>query len=350
MSDHVFICYSRKDEDFVIKLATNLKRQGVPVWLDQWDIPSGTNWPRAIDRALSDCASLLVILSHTSVESDDVQSEWYAALDEKKIVVPILYQPCRIPFRLKPIQHVDFTARSPDDETSLKQVLRALGRARSTPAMSGAQSEPEKNTASYWLSKSTDFGNQGEYDEVITAAEKAIALDPQNVIAWNNKAIALDRLERYDESLKASEKAIALNPNYASAWNTKGNALKDQGKNDEAILAYDKAIKLDPKYAFAWNNKGNALHNQGKYDEAIRAYNRAIEIDPQQAAIWANKGNSLEGMSKHDEALQAHNKSIQLDPKFAQAWIGKSIALKRLGRDTEASTAFVKAKELGYAG
>ena len=34
MGNHVFICYARKDSEFVLELATNLKKQGVPVWLD----------------------------------------------------------------------------------------------------------------------------------------------------------------------------------------------------------------------------------------------------------------------------------------------------------------------------
>jgi hypothetical protein len=40
MGDRVFICYDREDEEFVLKLAASLKNRGVPVWLDQWDIPS----------------------------------------------------------------------------------------------------------------------------------------------------------------------------------------------------------------------------------------------------------------------------------------------------------------------
>lgn len=41
MSDHVFICYARKDEQFVLELATHLKQRGVPVWVDQWEIVPG---------------------------------------------------------------------------------------------------------------------------------------------------------------------------------------------------------------------------------------------------------------------------------------------------------------------
>jgi hypothetical protein len=148
MNDHVFICYSRKDEYFALEFATNLKRHGVPTWLDKWDIPSGVNWPRAIQKALDDCAKLLVILSPSSVDSDEVQAEWYEALDRKKIVIPILYQPCRIPFRLKPIHYIDFTAYSSNDEKPFELVLRALG--KSTSTISTAQGEHEQEKTPDW--------------------------------------------------------------------------------------------------------------------------------------------------------------------------------------------------------
>jgi hypothetical protein len=126
MNDRVFICYSRKDENFALKLAKNLKRKGIPVWLDQWDIPSGSNWNRTIETTLKECAKLLLILSPSSVESDEVQCEWLSVLGEGKTIVPILYQPCRIPVRLKSIQYIDFTSRSPDDKEALEQISKAL--------------------------------------------------------------------------------------------------------------------------------------------------------------------------------------------------------------------------------
>ena len=59
MSDHVFICYAREDEAFVLQLGENLKGRGVPVWLDQWDIPPGSDWDRSIDDAIYDCAKFV---------------------------------------------------------------------------------------------------------------------------------------------------------------------------------------------------------------------------------------------------------------------------------------------------
>ena len=126
IKDHIFICYSRNDENFVLKLAKNLKRKGIPVWLDQWDIPYGADWNRTIDETLKECTRLLLILSPSSVGSDDVQGEWLSALDEGKAIVPILYQSCRIPVRLKSIQYIDFTSRSPDDKKAIEQIIKAL--------------------------------------------------------------------------------------------------------------------------------------------------------------------------------------------------------------------------------
>ncbi len=88
MGNHIFICYAREDTDFVLKLAANLKDRGVPIWLDQWDIPPGARWNRAIDNALYECAQLLIVLSPAAVASEEVEGEWCTALDEGKPIVP----------------------------------------------------------------------------------------------------------------------------------------------------------------------------------------------------------------------------------------------------------------------
>jgi formylglycine-generating enzyme required for sulfatase activity len=127
MGDHVFICHARQDQDFVLKLAANLKERGVRVWLDQWDIPASADWDLTIDNALYDCAQFLIVLSPAAIASREVRGELRTALDENKPIVPVLYQTCRTPRQLRLIQHVDFTARGPDDGAALGKVLDALG-------------------------------------------------------------------------------------------------------------------------------------------------------------------------------------------------------------------------------
>ena len=243
MGDNVFICYSRKDEGFALKLATNLKSQGVPIWLDQWDIPTGANWDRTIEKALDESNRLLLILSPSSTNSDEVQCEWREALDDKKVVVLILYQPCEIPYRLNTIQYIDFTSRSPDDEEAIGQILNALGKAR--PTLKKIVEKPEK----------TPERHQNPHIKIIAIAVLAILVVA--AVLWFPRGLS------YNDS---------------RTLNQKGNTLFDQKKYDEAIQAYDEAIRLDPNDAQPWQNKGIALARLNKYDEANVAKAKAKEL------------------------------------------------------------------------
>ena len=52
--------------------------------------------------------------------------ELHTAFDDEKLVVPVLYQACKIPRELKMIQCFDFTSVSLDDEEKMGQLLRDL--------------------------------------------------------------------------------------------------------------------------------------------------------------------------------------------------------------------------------
>lgn len=147
MSDRIFICYAREDESFVLPLATILKDRGVPVWLDQWDIPATANYNRSIDKAIRDCAKFIVVLSQHSVESTEVEGEWLMALDEKKPILPVLRSPCQVPRQLRAIHRVDFSSKAVNDENSLRQLLRALANPAEPPAqVTVGESEAQKDS------------------------------------------------------------------------------------------------------------------------------------------------------------------------------------------------------------
>lgn len=89
---YVFICYSHRDQDFVLALARQLQQRGVVVWVDQGDIDPGVDWNDAIDAALRGCTHLLVVLAPAFIDSLEAKADLRLALDEKKTIVPVLYQ------------------------------------------------------------------------------------------------------------------------------------------------------------------------------------------------------------------------------------------------------------------
>src|SRR5262245_46531498 len=105
-----FFSYAREDATFVLRVATELRAAGANLWLDPLDILAGQRWDRAIEDALKSCQGMIAVLSPESIASNNVMDEVSYALEESKLVVPILLRPCVIPFRLRRVQYTDFTA------------------------------------------------------------------------------------------------------------------------------------------------------------------------------------------------------------------------------------------------
>jgi hypothetical protein len=132
----IFISYSRKDIDFVRKLAGDLEKAGYDVWWDLTDLRGGDDWPRVIPSAIESSAFFLVVLSPNSAVSDWVEKEYTLALDLRKKIIPIMYQRSSIPFSLNTINYVNFTSGEYAD--NFKSLLNALGYTGQSPAIESA--------------------------------------------------------------------------------------------------------------------------------------------------------------------------------------------------------------------
>jgi hypothetical protein len=145
-TDRVFISYAREDEAFVLRLTSALKGRGIPIWLDQWDIPPGADWDRTIDRALRESGKVIAVLSPEAVASPQVRAEIQSAVNEKKAVFPVLYKNCEMPRIVALYQRCDFRD-SRNFEPELARLAEALG--------AGAKLEP---SPPFWRTFVTPYG------------------------------------------------------------------------------------------------------------------------------------------------------------------------------------------------
>jgi hypothetical protein len=104
----VFISYSRKDEPFVRRIATDLDGYGVSVWLDVDEIPAGMKWSAAIQEGLITCDAMIIVISPDSMASRNVEDEWQYYLDRAKPLIPVRRAPADIHFQLNRLQYIDF--------------------------------------------------------------------------------------------------------------------------------------------------------------------------------------------------------------------------------------------------
>jgi hypothetical protein len=109
MATNIFFSYSRVNSNFTLQLATKLSEAGENVWLDQFNIEAGEKWDNEIQKGLEEATTLVVILSASSVKSENVMDEVSYAIGKGKKVIPVLIEECEIPFRLRRFQYCNFT-------------------------------------------------------------------------------------------------------------------------------------------------------------------------------------------------------------------------------------------------
>jgi formylglycine-generating enzyme required for sulfatase activity len=121
----VFISYSRKDLDFVERLAEDLKAAGLEVWYDLSGLDGGTRWGREIQNAIQQSQGFIIVLSPNSVESDWVEKEFMYAYHLKRKIVPLLYQPCEPPIWFINLHFID--VQETNYQRHFPVILKALG-------------------------------------------------------------------------------------------------------------------------------------------------------------------------------------------------------------------------------
>ena len=119
----VFISYARKDGVATAQqLRDVLCAHGLDVWLDTDRIEGGRSWSRELEDALNRCHILIAILSEGSSVSDICRAEQTWALEEGKLVIPVLATPkAPRPIYLRTLQY----RKVPEQEQELLRDLRA---------------------------------------------------------------------------------------------------------------------------------------------------------------------------------------------------------------------------------
>lgn len=115
----VFVSYSRKDKDFVRKLADAFASQNRNAWIDWKDIPLTAEWQKEILTNIEAAENLVFVISPDSVASLNCKREIGHALAYNKRILPIFFRPVAddaIPEDLGKFQRIEFSVADNFDE------------------------------------------------------------------------------------------------------------------------------------------------------------------------------------------------------------------------------------------
>jgi len=127
-SKTAFFSYAHEDKDFAGRIENELRKAGIKVWWDRWEIKAGDSLIQKIFvEGLSKCDIFLILLSSASVRSKWVREELDSAMIRKiegvTRIIPLIKEKCEIPPPLRALLWVDL---SEDFDAGIRRVIKSI--------------------------------------------------------------------------------------------------------------------------------------------------------------------------------------------------------------------------------
>jgi tetratricopeptide (TPR) repeat protein len=180
----------------------------------------------------------------------------------------------------------------------------------------------DPNNVSIYLSLARAQMYTNQYEEALKNAQNALVKNNDNPLGHTLKAWALDYLESYTEAEAAIKEALALDPENAFAHAVYAEILMDKalvgqgdlGVIDQAAEESRKATSLDSGLLEARRARGYVLWKTGNFAEAIEEYKAAVAINDKIANLHLALGFNYHALGEYDQAVQSFLQAYALNP------------------------------------
>jgi tetratricopeptide (TPR) repeat protein len=248
-----------------------------------------------------------------------------------------------------------------------------------------AVTERGRNPAALeWLRKSADSLEREDWAGAASSATAAASVDPLCDDAFVVRGIALYKQNLLDPAMADCDKAITVNPENLLAYNCKGLVYAQKGQAEKSQQELDRAIRKyggpggtgsivrkanvdddrklfqaacgagliaacesyrsltgaypPPRRAKRKAPSGEDRESARKTDwnAVIVTASQAIRRDVSNATAYAARAEAYANTGRVREAYEDSNKAVQIAPEFGQAYSVRAFALELMGKPAEA--------------
>jgi len=184
----------------------------------------------------------------------------------------------------------------------------------------------------------------------VSAADRALAVDPHSADAWLTKGMVDRLVDPTDDApaLRSFQQAVMIDSTLAKAWQQLGGVHLGLGQLDAAMVAWRRAVAADATYTegLAFMALGHYWRRQ--YDSASHWADSAIALDP--SFLLARQAQGYVAVERGDfaraTAAFAAAERISTDVEVVHALAGQSLAAARAGRRREGLVLLDRAESL----
>ncbi len=166
---------------------------------------------------------------------------------------------------------------------------------------------------------------------------------------WSDQGFALALRGRNDEAVECFERALEVEPDNLIALNARARLLIEEGRPSEALSFLERACEIEPDVAEVWNNRGIAFSRMGRTRDALESFDEALERAPGDTDIRANRALAYLQAEQYVNALDDLCDIVAERPEWSEPWRYKALVHLHLRQSRQARHAFFHAARRGWA-
>lgn len=239
------------------------------------------------------------------------------------------------------VRAIAFSRRS-DAYLAMNDVARAL-HDRAEALQLDAGDLNKRRLADAYRLRANERQEKKELNEAFKDYERAIQLEPQNVLALVGRASLHLRKDRSDDAITDLQTALAAQPTNAAIktliidiYVQRGSMALAQNRHAAAVADLTQAIKLDAGNALAYLRRGAALAAKND-DAALSDLTEAIRLNPSLKDAYFRRAHVYMSTDKYHEAVADLSDVLRLDASNRDALLRRALALEYMGEDFRAN-------------
>jgi hypothetical protein len=164
----VFLSHSKKDLNLAKRIANDLMKNNIDVWIDDGEIFIGDSIITKVQQGLNSCDILSVLFTQNSLHSNWVEREWQSFLNKlinnkNILLLPIKGDSCELPLIIGDVKFADVSVNY---NTAIKKLIESINNHRKSQNLINRIESTDKNISPKEIEVkfNLDFDNFTEED------------------------------------------------------------------------------------------------------------------------------------------------------------------------------------------
>lgn len=192
-----------------------------------------------------------------------------------------------------------------------------------------------------------DLLNANEFEEAVDAYEAVAADDPMDPESWLRISQLQQQLGNLAKAREAADKSVAIDPENVEIAFNNVTLLQNEGRPKEAIQSLKKVLEATSKRTYTAQQRGSRIallerlavmyRMQDQPADAVAAYREIVQLDPAtEARVSAEIVDSLRGGKKLAEAQTEADAAVKKFPNERMVRIAKASLDADMGKAEQA--------------